>query len=476
VRVAYEHARDCLDEPVSIRQLSASFRLHRDKVAELARSERGLVARGQVEAAMVETQRQTGGLFDLLFACPHHPQAKDPAMARCWCRKPSAGAVAQAAFALAAMFPGETYPGSPGPVRGGSSGGRGVRQERRAGLPGREGLAGGGVMSDNSKIEWTDPVRGALLVLAAELEDRQWHCQPGTSGVAAYGDAAILVLRAADSLPGAANDPGPVSEGGQAVTEAHRPSGVAPPEWKREALGRLVRETWVAWAREQPDPKPSWLTGWDELDEGQREVDCRIGEAVAAAERERAQAALLPAANTGLPDLAGRIADVTPPALKADWSWRNGTHGPEQEDHTVTGTDVPQPEHAPLTFERVALAEPVSGQWMEISFMGYAELTGLVTDVTIGGEPGYHIDLPDKVWGGNPLAWEEWSGKAFRSRRPVSTESVRKAWEAHKARAEEQRRQREEWEQERRALPRTLPDLDEITATCTCPGDDPGSG
>ena len=27
----------------------------------------------------------------------------------------------------------------------------------------------------------------------------------------------------------------------------------------REDLGRLVRETWIAWAREQPDPKPSWL-------------------------------------------------------------------------------------------------------------------------------------------------------------------------------------------------------------------------
>ena len=30
----------------------------------------------------------------------------------------------------------------------------------------------------------------------------------------------------------------------------------------------------------EPAPKPSWLTGWDDLDEGQREVDMRIGEAV----------------------------------------------------------------------------------------------------------------------------------------------------------------------------------------------------
>jgi hypothetical protein len=44
-----------------------------------------------------------------------------------------------------------------------------------------------------------------------------------------------------------------------------------------ENLGRMVRDEWVAWAREQPDPKPSWLTPWDGLDEGQRAVDIRIG-------------------------------------------------------------------------------------------------------------------------------------------------------------------------------------------------------
>lgn len=48
----------------------------------------------------------------------------------------------------------------------------------------------------------------------------------------------------------------------------------------REALGRLVREVWVTWAREQPDPKPSWLVGWDDLPEPDREVDRRIGEAL----------------------------------------------------------------------------------------------------------------------------------------------------------------------------------------------------
>jgi hypothetical protein len=53
----------------------------------------------------------------------------------------------------------------------------------------------------------------------------------------------------------------------------------------REALGRLVREVWVEWAREQPDPKPSWLVPWEDLDDGQREVDMRIGEVIASAER-----------------------------------------------------------------------------------------------------------------------------------------------------------------------------------------------
>jgi hypothetical protein len=52
-----------------------------------------------------------------------------------------------------------------------------------------------------------------------------------------------------------------------------------------EALGALVRETWIEWAGEQPYSKPSWLTPWADLDEKQREVDMRIGATVAAAVR-----------------------------------------------------------------------------------------------------------------------------------------------------------------------------------------------
>lgn len=48
----------------------------------------------------------------------------------------------------------------------------------------------------------------------------------------------------------------------------------------REFLGKLVRMEWVAWAKEQPAPKPSWLVEWDRLPEPDREVDRRIGERV----------------------------------------------------------------------------------------------------------------------------------------------------------------------------------------------------
>lgn len=44
-----------------------------------------------------------------------------------------------------------------------------------------------------------------------------------------------------------------------------------------DRLGREVREVWVRYAREQPNPKPSHLVGWDELNEGDKEVDRRIG-------------------------------------------------------------------------------------------------------------------------------------------------------------------------------------------------------
>ncbi len=49
----------------------------------------------------------------------------------------------------------------------------------------------------------------------------------------------------------------------------------------RDALGRLVRETWVQWAQSQTIPKKTWLLSYDQISENDREADRQIGEAVA---------------------------------------------------------------------------------------------------------------------------------------------------------------------------------------------------
>lgn len=49
----------------------------------------------------------------------------------------------------------------------------------------------------------------------------------------------------------------------------------------REALGAIVRGVWIKWAKEQPSPKPSWLVPWEGLSEPDKEVDRRIGVALA---------------------------------------------------------------------------------------------------------------------------------------------------------------------------------------------------
>ena len=51
----------------------------------------------------------------------------------------------------------------------------------------------------------------------------------------------------------------------------------------RETAGRLVRETWVACASEDPTSPAHHLTGWDDLDERNKEIDRRIGETLTAA-------------------------------------------------------------------------------------------------------------------------------------------------------------------------------------------------
>jgi D-glycero-D-manno-heptose 1,7-bisphosphate phosphatase len=69
----------------------------------------GLVTKRRVALAMAETHKQAGKLFDKLSICPHHPDATDPEMARCWCRKPSPGLLIEAALE-AARDNNEYYP------------------------------------------------------------------------------------------------------------------------------------------------------------------------------------------------------------------------------------------------------------------------------------------------------------------------------------------------------------------------------
>ena len=66
----------------------------------------------------------------------------------------------------------------------------------------------------------------------------------------------------------------------------------------RESLGQMVRRIWTRWAREQDDPKPSWLTPWDDLSEPDREVDRRIGEALYLAGYVNGLAVPVPARDT----------------------------------------------------------------------------------------------------------------------------------------------------------------------------------
>lgn len=77
-------------------------------------SNQGGIALGYMDMAtcvkaMTETQKQTNYAFDKLTWCSHHPDAKDPEMAVCWCRKPKAGMVVETALLLSEQT-GEIYP------------------------------------------------------------------------------------------------------------------------------------------------------------------------------------------------------------------------------------------------------------------------------------------------------------------------------------------------------------------------------
>jgi D-glycero-D-manno-heptose 1,7-bisphosphate phosphatase len=90
----------------------------------------GHVSYTAVMDAMIRTQRLCDGLFDKLAWCQHHPDATEPVMARCWCRKPSPGLLVEAANELARSYC-EMYP----PHRGLFVGDR-PEDEQCAGLAG----------------------------------------------------------------------------------------------------------------------------------------------------------------------------------------------------------------------------------------------------------------------------------------------------------------------------------------------------
>lgn len=60
--------------------------------------------------AAMRTVALTDFAFDLMYACTHHPEAKDPEMANCFCRKPKMGMLVMAQMALGVMFGSEIYP------------------------------------------------------------------------------------------------------------------------------------------------------------------------------------------------------------------------------------------------------------------------------------------------------------------------------------------------------------------------------
>lgn len=59
--------------------------------------------------AMVETQKQCLNAFDKIAWCRHHPLAKDPEFAVCWCRKPRIGMLVDCGLAMARQYD-EYYP------------------------------------------------------------------------------------------------------------------------------------------------------------------------------------------------------------------------------------------------------------------------------------------------------------------------------------------------------------------------------
>lgn len=70
----------------------------------------GLVNEEDVRAAMRETLRQCGNLFDEMSYCVHHPSAQEFEKAFCFCRKPKPGMLFNGVIRLRAKHSNESYP------------------------------------------------------------------------------------------------------------------------------------------------------------------------------------------------------------------------------------------------------------------------------------------------------------------------------------------------------------------------------
>jgi D-glycero-D-manno-heptose 1,7-bisphosphate phosphatase len=69
----------------------------------------GHLSMDECSFAMLKTNDLCGQMFDKMAWCQHHPDAKDPEFARCWCRKPRIGLIVEACASLGRAMD-EFYP------------------------------------------------------------------------------------------------------------------------------------------------------------------------------------------------------------------------------------------------------------------------------------------------------------------------------------------------------------------------------
>lgn len=110
----------------------------------------------------------------------------------------------------------------------------------------------------------------------------------------------------------------------------------------RETLGKIVRDAWVNWAQQQPDPQPGWLDTWDELSEEYKEVDRQIGDAVAHYVLTVLQTDTIIEVH---PDLSATIVDAIPESAEA-------VDAPEEASPTPLPDEVATLEALQATIQR----------------------------------------------------------------------------------------------------------------------------